>query len=190
MATYLLSSKRLGGSIEIEYLNNVLTVVKLNLKQPMNDVQFQLFKDALSQCEDVKAFEDLGFSLTEMMPTNEKIALYCRLYEQKTGLKYKVSPADAGKMKGLKITYDLLVFYFASENFLFKNKYSIGNLTKYYNELCVEFANAGKSKHPNSWSLEYENKLKGKELSDYWAHLRSLGLKPKKGRMGETIDWV
>lgn len=93
-------------------------------------------------------------------------------------------------MKTLTVDEAMLTAYFTSQNFLFKSKQSIANLAKYYNELRAEIAANGKSKHPDSWSLEHENKLSPQELPDYWKHLRSLGLEPKKDRVGKTVDWV
>ncbi|HRF80141.1 MAG TPA: hypothetical protein PL070_08640, partial [Flavobacteriales bacterium] len=69
------------------------------------------------------------------MPTNEKLALWCRLYEQFKGIKYKVSPADSGKMKTLSINEELLTFYLDDKElpenattWLFRGKQSIANL--------------------------------------------------------------
>lgn len=191
MTTYLLTSAKIQGSIELSYLNGVLTLVKLDLKESLKLEQWLYFKDHLSlKEENVKHLTKLGFSIRNVLPTNEQIALFCRLYENKTNVKYKVSPADAGKMKGLQLSNELLECYFGSDNFLFKNKYSIANMAKYYNELRVELANRGKSHHPNYWDSGYEAKLKTEELPGYWAHLRSLGLVAKKDRVGKTIDWV
>lgn len=125
-----------------------------------------------------------------MEGTNLKIALFCRQYETHTTVKYKVSPADSGKIKLIKVTDALLTAYFTSQNFLFKNKYSIANLVKYYNELLAEIATAGKPKHPNHYDKAYQAKLPVTEVAAYWAHLRSLGLQPKKDKVGNTIDWV
>lgn len=191
MATYLLTSKKIQGSIELSYLNGVLTLVKFDLKQALLTAQWLHFREHLSLYEEnINNLTKLGFVIAQAMPANEQIALFCRLYENRTGVKYKVSPADAGKMKGLKLSNELLECYFASENFLFKNKYSIANLAKYYNELRVELANRGKSHHPNYWDASYEAKLKTEELPGYWAHLRSLGLEAKKDRTGKTIGWI
>ena len=43
---------------------------------------------------------------------------------------------------------------------------------------------------PDHWDSNLEKKLQGAELSAYWAHLRSQGLRPKKNRFQVTVDWV
>lgn len=113
------------------------------------------------------------------MPTNEKIALFCRFYEKHVNVKYKVSPFDAGKMKHTQLNEQFLQHYFATPMFQIKNKYSVSNLVRYYNELLAEIAHKGKPQLPNSWSQDFVSRLNGTELSAYYAHLRRLGLKPK-----------
>lgn len=189
--TYLVTGKS-NGHLELVYKDELLNVVEFAFKPPLNQKSYERLIEQLPYDEkELKAWVEVtGLKIEKQIATNERIALFCKLYESKTNIKYKVSPADAGKMKGLKISSELLDFYFASDNFLFKNKYSINNLTKYYNELCVEMANANKSKYPDHWSLEYENKLQQNEVYQYWAHLRSLGLAPKKDRVGKTTEWI
>lgn len=197
-STYLLKSNKLKGYIQITYLNGFLKQIKFDLNEPMKAHKFIFFKDFLPQQEaDIARFEKLGFELTkESTPTPEgngtniKIALFCRMYEKYTTVKYKVSPADSGKIKLLNVDDALLKHYFTSQNFLFKNKYSIANLSKYYNELLAEIATAGKSQYPNHYDKAYEAKLPLSQISGYWLHLRSLGLEPKKDRLGNTVNWV
>lgn len=42
---------------------------------------------------------------------------------------------------------------------------------------------------PDHYDRSYESKLQGAGLSAYWAHLRSIGLAPKKNQRGDTLDW-
>lgn len=44
--------------------------------------------------------------------------------------------------------------------------------------------------HPNYFSKTYEAGLQQKDISGYWAHLRSLGFSPKKDSQQNVIDWV
>ncbi|MES2651282.1 MAG: hypothetical protein V4663_06050 [Bacteroidota bacterium] len=191
---YILTSEKVNGSIEIGYENGYLNLFKLDLNAPLNEKQLEAISDRLGlanlEIDLISAFSDIGLKASKVMATNEKIAMWCRLYEVYVGTKYIVSPADSGKIKNLKLDEAILFYYFTSQNFLFKSKYSISNLTKYYNELIAEIANTGKGKHPDQWSLEYENKLDQQGRSEYWAHLRSKGLIAKKDRLGRTIDWI
>ncbi len=208
--TYTITSHKLKGYIEFSYLNGILKQIKFSLKENFSPLQWDAFKHNITYNETmVQHFEKLGFEVKksttpsatlplgegrvgtgELEGTNIKIALFCRLYEKHTTVKYKVSPADSGKIKLIKIDDALLTAYFTSPNFLFKNKYSIANLVKYYNELLAEIATAGKAKHPNHYDKAYQAKLPVSEVASYWAHLRSLGLQPKKDRVGNTLDWV
>lgn len=104
---------------------------------------------------------------------NDKIAMFCNGYKEITGLSYKVSRADAGKIKELPLELPLLNHYFRSENFLFKGKWSIANLAKYYNELRADMA--GASKFPNFHDPKLEKKLEGEQLMKYHQHLKSIG---------------
>lgn len=195
MNTYILESDKLKGStIEVGYLNGCLKLFKMDLNQVLTPAQLGAISDRLrlanNEHELMAAFNEIGLKPTLSLKTNEKVALFCRLYEMYAEVKYKVSPADSGKIKHIKIDQELLLHYFTSDNFLFKGKYSIGNLVKYYNELLAEMAKGNKGKYPNYWKEDFENKLTNTERNEYWAHLRSLGLEAKKDKMGKTIEWI
>lgn len=194
-ANYTLTSQKLDGHIEIQFFEGHLTTVKLVIKAPLNAIQFRALINALPQYEsDLPKLEHTGLIAQLEQPANQKIDLFCRLYEVYKRVKYRVSPADSGKIKLIKVNEDMLVFYFNSSNFLFKDKHSIGNLVKYYNELLAEFAQAASAKsgikYPDYFDQAYQNKLSTKECPAYWAHLRELGLQPKKDRVGNVIDWI
>ncbi|MGB4776135.1 MAG: hypothetical protein WBP45_13230 [Daejeonella sp.] len=188
---YILTGKNTKGHLEIEYFNGVLNAFKLVLKEPLTLQQFEAIITSLPYSEEnITTMTDIGLTINRER-TNQKIDLFCQFYMRyKDGLKYKVSPADSGKMKLIKVDEKLLEHYFSSQSFLFKAKHSISNLVKYYNELLAEIASANKSKHPNGWDKAYEAKLNTTEMMDYWRHLNSLGLKSKKDRLGNVIDWV
>lgn len=189
---YNLTSKKLKGLIRVSFVSGVFNGIETEIKEPLKYEQFTALMSRTHFVEqDIDEFKALGFDIALEQPTNEKIALFCRLYEERVGVKYKVSRADSGKMKEVKVDEELLKHYFfTSTNFIFLNKYSIANLVKYYNELKAELASVGKSSHPSHYSKEYETKLQPSEVAGYWAHLRGLGLSPKKNRVGVTINWV
>jgi hypothetical protein len=130
----------------------------------------------------------------EGMSANLVIALFCEFYEAKTRIKYKVSAPDAGKISQLKAQesewYKLFQTYFDSDNFLFKNKYCISNLVKYYNELRLEAFGkpAGKS-YPIPYDAGYFKTLDYTEQRAYWAALREAGYVFEKPKSGEG-SWV
>jgi hypothetical protein len=145
-----------------------------------------------------KMYPNVNFETTELSlillcrekaKSNTKIALFCAAYtEFKGGLKYKVSASDSGKIKLVDVNELLLNHYFISDHFLFRDKHSISNYVKYFNELVALIHKPTKSKHPDVWNKAYEAKLSSKDQMEYWAHLRSLGLTAIK-RMGKTIEW-
>lgn len=129
------------------------------------------------------------FIIEKQQGTNDRIALFCTYYMRyKNGLKYKVSPADSGKIKLVDATDALLKVYFESTTFIFQNK-SISNYVKYYNELRAEAAGVGaKQIFPNKYDPDYEKTLSGPKLAAYWEHLRTIGWKNVEVRPGKK-EW-
>src|SRR5690606_19092669 len=103
--------------------------LETEIKEPLSLTQFSLLMETVPFNEDyIHIFKSLGFDIALEQATNEKIALFCELYEKRVGIKYKVSRADSGKMKEIKVDVPMLNHYFfVSTNFIFVNKYSIAN---------------------------------------------------------------
>ncbi|MEZ2337668.1 hypothetical protein AB6735_18625 [Mucilaginibacter sp. RCC_168] len=191
MSNYTLTSDRLNGHIELQYKEGLLTCILIAVKEPLNERQFNSIVSSVTQKEsDIQQLLTLGLNITETLPTNKKIDLFCRLYEFYKKVKYIVHPADTGKIKLIRIDEPMLTAYFTSDNFIFKNKHSISNLVRYYNELRAEIAQGSSSKHPNHWSKTHEVGLDEAGLREYWAHLRGLGLTPVRDRVGNVTDWI
>lgn len=180
----------MNGHFLISFENDRLKAFEINFKEDLTVAQFSYFLSRLPINEEgLKAYEELGLTIERTAATNEKIALFCRIYEKHVGIKYKVSASDSGKIKTIQVDENLLGHYFRSENFLWKGKYSISNLVKYYNELRADIIQGGKPKHPDQWDAEYFRKLKTDQISDYYRHLKSLGLKVIKDGTGRILDW-
>ncbi len=192
---YILNSDKIVEPITIEYNNGILSGIILPFKYPLTLPQYDIMISFVPYFEtNLKDGTKLGsgLSVSKEIGANIKIAMFCTHYmKAHPDLKYTATALDGKRIRPFKIWDELLLHYFNSENFIFKGKHSIANLTKYYNELVVEFKNVGKSKYPDHWTEPYQNKLTSQqELNEYWAHLRSLGLVPKKDQTGKTIDWV
>ncbi|RYF26580.1 MAG: hypothetical protein EOO42_01050 [Flavobacteriales bacterium] len=193
MTTYELVSVKTQGDFTLEYdAGGCLITCKLAFKQslPSQALLQLLFHKIPYKESDIGQLEKIGFKVAKAVPANMKIALFCRYYENYKSIKYKVSPSDSGKIKGIKIDDVMLTAYFGSDSFIFKDKHSIGNLVKYYNELRAEIASGGKNKHPNRWDEAYFKKLPSEQYGEYWEHLRGLGLTPHKDGRGNTVDWI
>lgn len=187
---YYLTSKRLNGYIEVHYTDGIISAVKTALNEHLKEKQFEVFTDNVPMYEkDIQKLKQIGLHAERLLATNEKVALFCALYERHKKVKYQVSSADTGKIKLIKVDEAMLEHYFQSDNFLFKGKHSIGNLVKYFNELRAELA-APKQRFPDYFDKSFQDKLKPGEEKHYWAHLRNIGLEPKKDRFGVVIDWI
>lgn len=190
MSKYKFTNPKMHGYIIGEYIDGNLFSLEFHLTKPLSVDQWLNLTQHIRTREDMMhTMYIIHAQLIEEVPSNVKIATFCRMYEQATGVKYKVSAADSGKVKKIDINEDLLKCYFNSDNFLFKGRYSIGNLVKYYNELLVEQQAPAKSKYPIRYDRDYERKLSPQQLSEYWKHLRSLGFTPTKNQQGQIVDW-
>ena len=131
-----------------------------------------------------------------VLPVNQAIALFCDYYQAKTKVQYRVSKADAGKMSVLKQKgtewQKIFQVYFDSQDFLFKNKWSISNLVKYWNELRLEVYGT-KSVPTRNYPIPYSHafflELDVNEQREYWKHLRMNGYE-FKGSGVRGGEWV
>src|SRR5690606_31332843 len=190
--TYRLTSAKLSGHLAASFEEGLLKEFKIDCHTDLTPQQYGVFLGTLPHTEErVKDFEGVGLQVVPVAidKTNDKVALFCRLYERFIGVKYKASRQDGGKMKLIKVDEPMLRHYFSSTNFLFKGKHSVSNLVRYYNELQAEIANYGKPSFPNGWDANFAAKLSGSEVSAYYAHLRGLGLKPRKDQAQRIVDW-
>lgn len=121
--------------------------------------------------------------------TNEKIAIFCRYYESYAGHKYKISRPEIGMIKRTEVSEPLIKKFFESKEFWAKIK-SVSYYCKNINEIKRLTEINANNLHPNHYDAEYMKKLTGPEISDYYKHLRSLGLVAKKNAVGTIIDWV
>jgi hypothetical protein len=190
--TYTLTGTRIDGHLELTFTDAILNRIEIAVNKPLNEKQFRALVEGVPMHEqDLPQLQRLGLSWSLLLPTHDKIALWCRLYKEYKGIAYNVSAADAGKIARIKVSEDTLRHYFTSANFLFKDKHSISNLVKYFNELLAEIAapKLVKSKHPDHYSKQYEDRLDANGLTDYRNHLRSLGLVPQLDKFYNIKDW-
>lgn len=164
----------MDGQIIATFANGFLCDLSLELATPITEYQYMcLFTTVLPyQEKDIKG----QWAKIEEAPINVKIAAFCEAYMlYNKGLKYKVGAGEPGKLTNLLVTKQLLTTYFTSKNFVFKNKWSISNFCKYYNELRAEAR--GAYEFPNYWDEKFAATLTAPKYLLYVKHLRSLGLK-------------
>lgn len=134
---------------------------------------------------------------TAKLPTNEKVALWCRLWKEYKGEKWTITGPDARRMGEIQVDEAQLRWYLndrdmpdTPQTWLWKGKQSIGNLFHYYNQVKVAMATPPPSKHPDHWDRAHFNKLDPQDIGDYYRHLRSLGLVAKMHADGTILDYV
>lgn len=191
--TYELTSEARKGSIKATYEEGLLIAIEIDFNPPLTNPKtawvFGSLPTNANKVEDFNSLKGYGLTVSKAMQPNEKLALFCRVYEKHKGIKYKVTAADSGKIKQINPTEEQLHAYFRSENFLFKGKQSIANLVKYWNEFRADLAGQGKSKFPDEWNADLVRKLTPQETVNYYSHLRGLGLKAVKSEAGQVVGF-
>lgn len=188
--TYELTSKARNGVIQVSYDRGLFIGIEIDFKPPLNAEKTDLILKRIPAHHDhLNELCALGLEVTKILAPNEKLALFCRVYEKHKGIKYKVTAADSGKIKQINPTEEQLHSYFRSENFLFKGKQSIANLVKYWNEFRADLAGQGKSKFPDEWNADLVRKLTPQDTVHYYSHLRSLGFKAIKSEAGQVVGF-
>jgi hypothetical protein len=177
------------GWIELFYVYGVLKQVTFLLEANLTAVQFQYIMKMLPQNEsDVARFiikNNEAFKLSQLqnsdLTVSDKIALFCNVYKlYKNGISYKVTPKDAGRIKSIQLTNELLEFYFTSDHWQIKDRQSISHLATYYNEVfaLMKEKASPKPKFPNVWSKPFADKCEYEDFVQYIAHLKKLGFTP------------
>jgi hypothetical protein len=64
------------------------------------------------------------------------------------------------------------------------------NQERWNDETTFSGTIATKAEFPDTYSKIFESKLTGKDVSRYWAHLRSLGYVAKRDNQQTIVDWV
>ncbi|MCF6184232.1 MAG: hypothetical protein L3J56_06340 [Bacteroidales bacterium] len=126
---YKVSSQH--SDIEITYTAGVLSDIKINHADDEADFLNILkiaFKNDFNNVENYK--------VKELKVNNQKqnIALWCSLYKMQYGNDYKVTQREAGMLKGIELTPELINTFFNSSEWWAKEK-TIARITSNYNEL-------------------------------------------------------
>jgi hypothetical protein len=187
---YKFSSPKLDGSIILSYNDGILRSILFDLKTPLSQQQEQWFLKNILEYAFREPAGDTQFErilLSHLVKivqpaANNKVSLFCEYYSKnvkdKDGnpVEYKRGRKDHLVLRTYDVTPELLTTYFNSENILFKNKYSIGNYIKFYNQLRAEAAGATKTViFKNYYDKEFEARMDAKTMQQYWEHLRENG---------------
>jgi len=188
LTKYVLHSRRYNGKLLLAYRDGVIYSF-INEMEKITEAQWDaLMKEIPFDEVNISHLESIGLEVKHALKTNEKVALFCRLYEKHRGLKYKASNIQGRMMSDMDVNEELLTFYFTSDFFDWKGKWSIQNLRKYYNELRDRYFHRHDPK-PIIYSRKQEQTLTGAALSEYWKQLREAGYEAVKVG-GSIVDWV
>lgn len=130
----------------------------------------------------------------ERMTVPAKIRLWCASYKKHRNTTYNVSTKEKANLAKTAITPALLAAYFnCQEYWATTNHYDLGTYIREINKVRDLAANGvvkrEKSRWPDTFNPQLLHKLQPQEVQEYYAHLRSKGLKPIKDQQGRIIKW-
>ena len=159
---YKVSSKH--SELEVTYTAGVLTDIKVFYAD--NEADFlnilkTLYNHNLNTSE---------FTIKEIKVNSQKqkIALWCQLYKMRYANDYKVTVREAGMLKNINLTQELISRFFDSKEWWAKEK-TIARITSNYNELKrisnnkqqhTSKSNSGTQANANSLADEFRNRYK------------------------------
>lgn len=189
---YIAKSDKIDGKIFIAYRDQVLYSVIIETKDGLTDKQAEklLAQIPNNESEIISAMAHIGLTVTGEQ-LNEKIALFARMYEASTGIKYKITSAEVGKIKLIEMDEELLSFYFSTNDFKLREK-SVSNYVKYYNYIRQLINNPDKyvkPEFPNEYNAAFERNLSGHDIARYRQHLKDRGWTVTQ-RPGQAEHWT
>jgi len=116
--------------IEVTYTAGVLTDIKVIWKA--DDPEF--IRIMLQLSTEPVAIEGCVITEIKIQTEKQKIALWCQLYKMAYGTDYKVTQREAGMIKNMEMTQELISAFFSSTEWWAKEK-TIQRFTSNYNEL-------------------------------------------------------
>lgn len=113
------------------YTAGVLTDIKVKYADNVADfmkIVREIFKNEPSDIKNCIVKE------LKINTQKQKIALWCQLYKMRYGNDYKVTQREAGMLKNVQLTQELITLFFNSSEWWAKEK-TIMRITSNYNEL-------------------------------------------------------
>jgi hypothetical protein len=189
MKLLFVNKKNPNFSFELTFIKGKFVSIKVNFKKFTSENMIALFTKIIVD-NLAKTRENLAEYWEESQEGNRQekynpVAIWCKLYQQRYKVAYKITDSQAGLLNNLGATEeefeDLVIFFFGLEEWWAKTK-NTHTFVKYINEIRRLQANPvqeekPKAKFPDEYSIAFEKGLNGNELSDYWAYLRSIGWK-------------
>ncbi len=125
-----------GLVVELEFMAGSLK--SITFKEPANDSNaMRLFAHLHgAEADIIKRLEQIDgkVSKIKIQSQQQKIALWCELYKMQYGIAYKVTRADAGRVKNIELTQELITAFFKSKEW-YANEKTIGRYSTNYNDI-------------------------------------------------------
>jgi len=199
MPSYTYYSERLDTYLTLTFKHGFLYGFHLDYSKRLNDTQKEYLKQHLPWNEQARnQIERLGFrempSQERLRQPSSKIAAFAAAYKEHFGINYQPTPKEKGLIRGVEVSRALLKAYMESQEWWCANAKSISNYANNINQVrqlaLTQQPDRKRKRFPDHYDAQFEKKLDEATVQQYWAHLRGLGLRPKKSATGHTIDWV
>jgi hypothetical protein len=193
MATYLIKAKSGVLSLVASYEFGHLTRLEMDINETLNAEQVKKLPSLLPLTEEAVAALPKGkFEVEKQGAAQDKAGAWCKVYNARMPAHYRLSGKEIGQLKNVKVSEEMVTAFMDCPEW-WANPKSVGNYVARQNELAAWMAvkpeTVPTKNWPEEWSESYEAKLSGPELSAWWQHLRSQGLRPVKNRLGKVIKW-
>lgn len=119
------------SEMEVTYTAGVLTDIKISYAD--NETDFLNIMKTLYNHK-LNTVNDYTIKEIKVNAQKQKIALWCQLYKMRYSNDYKVTVREAGMLKNINLTQELITRFFDSKEWWAKEK-TITRITSNYNEL-------------------------------------------------------
>jgi len=117
--------------IEITYTAGILSNIEVKHSENISDFM-RIVREIYGKEPDL--IKNCTVKEKKISSQKQKIALWCQLYKMRYGNDYKVTAREAGMLKNVQLTQELITRFFDSKEWWAKEK-TIARLTSNYNEL-------------------------------------------------------
>jgi hypothetical protein len=197
---YIITSEKFEGFLIMTYQDGLFKSCINEIKTPIKREVWDSFRINMPFREELlKGLQHHGLKVCEKeydlssmeeqeKPGYERVKLFCQIFEEMKGRKYKVYAGEGKKIQLVPVTEAIIRYYFRSTNFLWHTKWSISNLVKFWNELQTEMAEGKPAmRFPDYYSPEYVAQLLPAQVPYYHQHLIKKGLIPVRNSFNEIV---
>ncbi|MGD1960521.1 MAG: hypothetical protein ACFB2Y_16800 [Fulvivirga sp.] len=171
----------LGGAAFFLFKDERLLAVNWEFTRTLNDHEAAIVTKAfplrLSDLSNLKKV----FKVREIpeRTASDKLKLFCMYFKAKRGSTYTANKFERANIKNVVMNSALLEAYFSTDSYPLTYAKTINDYIKHYNHIRDISRNGApkKARFPNEYNKDFERRLEGAEISQYWKHLTNLGWK-------------